>query len=157
MSRFFAVFTIATALTGTAYAQDFERSMALDTARAYIVWPHDGQTVTNPFTVIFGLTDMGVAPAGIERLDTGHHHLLINTELPYMDEPIPANDNFIHFGGGQTEVRLELPPGQHQLQLLMGDMNHIPHDPPVVSPAITITVAAPAEGQEAPAASAPIR
>ena len=125
-------------LAGTALAQ--ERSTAPDTARAYIVWPADRAVVSNPFTVIFGLTDMGVAPAGVDRLDTGHHHLLIDAELPYLDEPIPANDNYIHFGGGQTEVRLELPPGEHTLQLLMGDMNHVPHDPPVMSRPHTITV-----------------
>jgi len=124
---------------GTAIAQD-ERSPAPDTARVYIVSPTDGDVVTNPFTVIFGLTDMGVAPAGMERLDTGHHHLLIDSEVPYLDEPIPANDNYIHFGGGQTEVRLELPPGEHKLQLLMGDLNHVPHDPPVLSEPISIIV-----------------
>lgn len=126
------------ALTGTAIAQ--ERTSAPDSAKAYIVSPTDGDVVSNPFIVIFGLTDMGVAPAGMERMDTGHHHLLIDTELPYLDEPIPANDTHIHFGGGQTEVKLELAPGEHTLQLLMGDLNHIPHDPPVMSGTVTITV-----------------
>lgn len=132
---------IAVPFTATAFAQ--ELSSAPDSAKAYIVSPADGAVVTNPFTVIFGLVDMGVAPAGMERLDTGHHHLLIDTDLPYLDEPIPANDQHIHFGGGQTEVRLELPPGEHSLQLLLGDMNHIPHDPPVMSKTITITVEQP--------------
>lgn len=140
MNRVVFVVAASIALTGIASAQELERSTAPDSARAYIVSPKDGETVENPFTVIFGLKDMGVAPAGMERLDTGHHHLLIDTELPYMDEPIPANDSFIHFGGGQTEVLLELTPGEHNLQLLMGDMDHIPHDPPVMSRTITITV-----------------
>ncbi len=127
------------AFTGTSIAQE-ERSPAPDSARVYIVSPAHGDVVTNPFTVIFGLTDMGIAPAGMDRLDTGHHHLLINAEVPYLDEPIPANDNYVHFGGGQTEVKLELPPGEHKLQLLMGDANHIPHDPPVLSEPITVVV-----------------
>ena len=92
-------------------------------------------------TVRFGLKGMGVAPAGIEKENTGHHHLLIDVaELPTLDEPIPADDNHKHFGGGQTEVTLELPVGSHTLQLLLGDLNHIPHDPPVVSEKVTITV-----------------
>ncbi|MGH1480606.1 MAG: DUF4399 domain-containing protein [Geminicoccales bacterium] len=138
MKRCLLLTIAALAITGTAIAQ--ERSTAPDSALAYIVSPADGDAVTNPFKVIFGLTDMGVAPAGMERLDTGHHHLLIDTDMPYLDEPIPANDNHIHFGGGQTEVILELSPGDHTLQLLMGDQNHIPHDPPVMSKTITITV-----------------
>ncbi|MGI9490815.1 MAG: DUF4399 domain-containing protein [Geminicoccaceae bacterium] len=127
------------ATSSTAMAQD-ERTPAPDSAKAYIVSPIDGDVVTNPFTVIFGLTDMGVAPAGVERIDTGHHHLLIDTKLPYLDEPIPSNDNHIHFGGGQTEVRLELSPGEHSLQLLLGDLDHVPHDPPVMSEPITVIV-----------------
>ncbi len=120
--------------------EEDERTPAPESARVYIVSPKDGETVSSPFTVIFGLTDMGVAPAGVERMDTGHHHLLINAAIPYLDEPIPANDNYLHFGGGQTEVRLELPPGKHYLQLLMSDLYHIPHDPPVFSEIITIYV-----------------
>jgi hypothetical protein len=138
MYRSILIATTSLALSFSISAQ--ERSMAPESAKAYIVSPADGAVVSNPFTVIFGLTDMGVAPAGVERLDTGHHHLLIDTDMPYLDEPIPSNDHHIHFGGGQTEIRLELPPGEHTLQLLMGDLNHIPHDPPVMSKTITITV-----------------
>jgi hypothetical protein len=138
MYRSILIATTSLALSFSISAQ--ERSMAPESAKAYIVSPADGAVVGNPFTVIFGLTDMGVAPAGVERLDTGHHHLLIDTDMPYLDEPIPSNDHHIHFGGGQTEIRLELPPGEHTLQLLMGDLNHIPHDPPVMSKTITITV-----------------
>ena len=110
-------------------------------AAVYIISPTDGATVSSPVTVQFGLKGMGVAPAGIEKDKTGHHHLLIDvTELPPLDEPIPADDSHRHFGGGQTEVTLELPPGTHTLQLLLGDQNHIPHEPPVLSEKITITV-----------------
>ncbi len=140
MKSFVLFATVSLALAGTALAQDFERSLAPESAKAYIVSPQDGDVVSSPFTVIFGLTDMGVAPAGMERADTGHHHLLIDTDMPFLDEPIPANANHIHFGGGQTEVRLDLPRGEHSLQLLLGDFNHIPHDPPVMSKTITITV-----------------
>lgn len=110
------------------------------TGNAYIIAPADGATVSGPFRVIFGLRGMGVAPAGVEKCGSGHHHLLIDTGLPALDAPIPADDNHRHFGGGQTEAELQLPPGRHSLQLLLGDHNHVPHTPPVVSEAITITV-----------------
>jgi hypothetical protein len=90
--------------------------------------------------VQFGLKGMGVAPAGIEKEKTGHHHLLVNTALPAMDLNIPADDKHRHFGGGQTEAELTLPAGQHTLQLLLADQNHIPHNPPVMSKQIKITV-----------------
>ena len=109
-------------------------------ARVYILSPADGAEVSSPVTVVFGLDGMGVAPAGVEKEHTGHHHLIIDAELPSMDEPIPADDNYRHFGGGQTQVTVELSPGSHSLQLLLGDQNHIPHDPPVVSEKITVTV-----------------
>ncbi len=130
------------------------RTPAPPDARAYISYPKNGATVTNPFLVRFALAGMGVAPAGVERPATGHHHLLIDVEEPpAADKFIPADDNHRHFGGGQTEIRLSLPPGEHTLQLLMGDKNHIPHDPVVISEVITITVqdpAAPPERIEAP-------
>jgi hypothetical protein len=110
-------------------------------ARAYIISPKDGETVSSPVTVRFGLRGIGVAPAGVEREHTGHHHLLINVQqLPDMDKPIPADDQHRHFGGGQTEVTLELPPGEHKLQLLLGDHFHVPHNPPVLSEPIIIKV-----------------
>ncbi|MFC4348220.1 DUF4399 domain-containing protein [Kordiimonas lipolytica] len=111
-----------------------------DKAQAYIISPTDGAVVTSPVTVVFGLKGMGVAPAGTDKANTGHHHLLIDTGLPPLDENIPADENHIHFGGGQTEVTINLAPGNHTLQLLLGDMNHIPHNPPVFSRRITITV-----------------
>ena len=125
-------------LAGATFAQD--RTASPDGANAYIISPADGETVASPVSVIFGLSGMGVAPAGTEKEKTGHHHLLIDAELPPMDEPIPADDNYVHFGGGQTEVQIELAPGSHSLQLLLGDQNHIPHDPPIMSEVITVTV-----------------
>ena len=106
----------------------------------YIGWPNDGEAVKGRFKVWFGLRNFGVAPAGVRKDNTGHHHLLVDADLPPMDEPIPNNRNYIHFGKGQTETYLELPPGRHTLQLLMGDAEHIPHDPPILSKKITITV-----------------
>ncbi len=110
-------------------------------ARVYIISPTDGEVVSSPLTVRFGLQGMGVAPAGVDRPNTGHHHLLVDlVELPAAGSPIPADEQHIHFGGGQTETTLELAPGKHTLQLIMGNQNHVPHDPPVVSERITITV-----------------
>ena len=114
---------------------------ANEDATAYIVSPQDGAVVANPITVVFGLkSPYGVAPAGVAKDNTGHHHLLIDTGLPDLKAPIPKDENHRHFGGGQTEVEIELSPGQHTLQLLLGDFAHIPHDPPVISNRITITV-----------------
>ena len=110
-------------------------------AEVYIISPLDGQSVSNPVTVKFGLKGMGVAPAGTDTPKTGHHHLLIDVaNLPPLDKPIPADTNHKHFGAGQTETTLELTPGKHTLQLIMGDKNHVPHTPPVMSKKITITV-----------------
>ena len=110
-------------------------------AQVYIIEPADGAVVNSPVTVKFGLSGMGVAPAGVERANTGHHHLLIDLpDQPPPDRPLPADDQHKHFGGGQTQTAIMLPPGQHTLQLLLGDHNHVPHDPPVMSQRITITV-----------------
>ena len=119
-----------------------DRIAAPEGAEVYIVTPEDGATVSNPVTIVFGLRGMGVAPAGVEFPDTGHHHLLINVDPGEIDfdEPLLADDRFRHFGGGQTEVTLDLPTGTHTLMLLLGDELHVPHDPPVMSAPITITV-----------------
>ena len=110
-------------------------------ARVYIITPRDGATVKDPFTVRFGLKGLGIAPAGVSFPNTGHHHLLIDTELPQnLDQPLPESANVKHFGKGQTETMLSLPPGKHTLQLVFGDLNHVPHSPPLVSKQITITV-----------------
>ena len=103
-------------------------------------YPLDGLRVPERFTVRMGLKEMGLAPAGTERPNTGHHHLLINTEPGPPDQPIPADYNNIHLGNGQSEVVVTLPKGRHTLQLLLGDHNHVPHDPPVMSRKITIYV-----------------
>ncbi len=111
-------------------------------AAAYIVNLKDGDVVTSPVQVIFGLRGMGVAPAGTEKENSGHHHLLIDVTLEgdALREAIPADDNHRHFGAGQTEVTLDLAPGPHTLQLVLGDHFHVPHEPPVASAPITITV-----------------
>jgi Domain of unknown function (DUF4399) len=107
----------------------------------YIGWPNDGEVIdASRFRVWFGLRHMGVAPAGVDKPNTGHHHLLVDTPVPPADQPIPNDRNHLHFGGGQTEAMVDLPPGTHTLQLIMGDKDHVPHNPPVVSRQITITV-----------------
>lgn len=110
-------------------------------AEVYIISPKDGAQVSSPVRVLFGLKGMGVAPAGVKFDNTGHHHLLVDSEPPSdMGAPLPATDKILHYGKGQTEASVPLSPGQHTLQLLLGDMNHVPHDPPVISKKITITV-----------------
>ena len=109
-------------------------------AEAYLISPQDGETVSSPFTVRFGLRGMGVAPAGIEMPGTGHHHLIIDAPLPAAGAPVPFDDRHKHFGKGQTETELSLPPGEHTLQLILGDHTHVPHDPPVSSKQIRIRV-----------------
>ena len=120
-----------------------QRMSAPPDAYVYIGWPQDGQVIYGTrFKVWFGTRNFGVAPAGVTKANTGHHHLLIDTPLPPLDQEIPNNRNHLHFGLGQTETMIELPPGTHTLQLLMGDQDHVPHDPPVMSKRITITVRA---------------
>lgn len=109
-------------------------------AKVYFIEPIDGATVTSPVHIKFGLSGMGVAPAGTDRANTGHHHLIIDAELPALDKHIPADANHKHFGGGQTETNIELSPGKHTLQLLLGDKSHMPHKSAVYSEKITITV-----------------
>jgi len=109
-------------------------------AALYFIAPADGETAASPIAVRFGLRNMGVAPAGVMREGTGHHHLLVDTEPPPLDRPIPNDERHLHFGNGQTETMLELPPGRHTLQLLLGDHNHVPHAPPLLSERISITV-----------------
>lgn len=123
----------------TAFAQT-PRTAAPQGAELYIISPADNATVTGPVTVRFGLKGMGIAPAGIQLADTGHHHLLVDTDVPPLDKPIPADANHVHFGKGQTETTLTLAPGKHTLQLILGDHLHVPHQPAVVSQKITITV-----------------
>ena len=130
---------LATAQTPAAAV---ERTASPPGAEVYIISPRDGATVHSPVHVQFGLKGMGVAPAGVKFENTGHHHLLIDTDAPTdLSAPLPATDKVVHFGKGQTETTLTtLTPGKHTLQLLLGDQNHIPHNPPVISRKITITV-----------------
>lgn len=124
----------------SATAQD--RTPAPVDAQVFFIGLEDGATVSNPVTIVFGLSGMGIAPAGIDAADTGHHHLLINVDLATLDlnDGVPADDNHIHFGGGQTQVTRELPVGTHTLALVLADHAHVPHDPPIISEMITITV-----------------
>lgn len=111
-------------------------------ASVYFINLKDKQTVKSPFKVQFGLTGMGIAPAGVEKEKTGHHHLLIDTQLTAEEAtmPLPADKQHMHFGGGQTEAMITLPPGRHTLQMVLGDWSHVPFSPPIVSPVITVTV-----------------
>ena len=110
-------------------------------ARVYFLSPADGEVLGSEFTVRFGLEGMGVAPAGVEKENTGHHHLLINADpMPDLTMPLPASEQVRHFGGGQTEARLSLSPGEYRLQLVLGDAQHAPHQPPIMSESIRVTV-----------------
>ena len=117
-----------------------ERTPSPAGARVFFVSPADGDTVSNPVRVEFGIEGMTVARAGDEQPGSGHHHLLIDAELPDVTLPIPADAQHIHFGDGSTSTEITLPAGQHRLRMLLGDYRHVPHDPPVVSDPITITV-----------------
>ena len=136
---------LSVSLAGT-MAQDVQnaqRTPAPEGAEAYFQSPMDGDEVSSPVTVRFGLRGIGVAPAGVQLPDTGHHHLLIDVgpdDMPSFDLPLPTTDQVVHFGLGQTETVVELEPGEHTLQLVLGDYLHTPHSPPVVSETITITV-----------------
>lgn len=138
-------FATALLLGGTAIAGE---TPAPEGAKVYFVNLSDGDTVKGPVKIVFGLSGMGVAPAGIEKEKTGHHHVLVDRPplgegedgADELDYNLPADENHVHFGGGQTEATLELAPGKHTLQLVVGDHNHVPHNPPVASPVITITV-----------------
>ena len=121
-------------------AAAYQRRPSPKGAREYFVYPHNGSYVTPTFTVRFGLVGMGVAPAGLDKANTGHHHLLVDAPLPAFDTPIPNDFNHLHFGLGQTEAQVSLPTGRHTLQLVFADAKHIPHDPPIYSPPITIVV-----------------
>jgi len=139
--RFFIPVLLAALLSPlAAQADGLPRSAAPAAAEVYFIAPPDGATVGGEVVVQFGLKGMGVAPAGTALANTGHHHLLIDTGLPALDQPVPADAQHVHFGKGQTETTITLSPGTHTLQLLLADQNHIPHVPAVVSKAITITV-----------------
>lgn len=122
-------------------AQAADRSPAPANAQVYIISPVDGQTVSSPFTVQFGLKNMGIAPSGVDVEYTGHHHLLVDVpELPDLTDPLASTSQILHFGAGQTETTLTLTPGDHRLQLVLGNYLHIPHNPSVVSESIVVSV-----------------
>jgi Domain of unknown function (DUF4399) len=140
MKRWIAVAAGFAALGGgIAYAQN---TPAPSDAEAHIIWPPDGQVIGGgKLWVRMGLKNMGVAPAQVSNPNTGHHHLLLDVDPPPPGQPIPNDRNHLHFGGGQTEARLtDLPPGEHTLQMIMGDADHYPHTPPIMSEKITIIV-----------------
>ena len=123
------------------YAEEWERSDVPDGAEVYIITPKNGQTLTSPFVVKFGLSGMGVAPAGVEYPDTGHHHLVINREVKDFNQPLPSGEpDILHFGGGQTETVLDLERGDYELYLILGDHDHVPHVTPIISEKIKITI-----------------
>ena len=119
---------------------DTEATPSAKDAKVFIIEPKDGAAVTSPVTVKFGIEGMEIAPAGTDKANSGHHHLIIDTKLEELTAAIPADANHIHFGKGQTETTVDLKPGEHTLQLILGDKNHVPHNPPVVSDVIKITV-----------------
>ncbi len=121
-------------------ANSFAATPISENAHVFIVSPAHGQVVSSPVTVIFGLSGAGVAPAGVDKKNTGHHHLIIDAETPNMKRAIISDANHQHFGGGQTQVTLKLAQGKHTLQLVLGDKKHVPHTPPVVSKKIEIIV-----------------
>jgi hypothetical protein len=141
MRRALVICSVAVVVLAGLVGAQVPRTKAPEGARAYIISPKNGETVSSTFTVQFGLKGMGVAPAGVTMANTGHHHLLIDVaQMPDMSTALPATDKIRHFGGGQTETELTLPPGQHTLQLVVGDFAHIPHDAPIASDKVTITV-----------------
>jgi hypothetical protein len=142
MSRTVHVATLAIALA-TAIIPPLARgdTPAPENAQVYFIWPHDGTVINGgKFWVRMGLRNMGVAPKGVNKPGVGHHHMVVDSELPPAGQPIPSDRNHLHFGAGETEARVELPPGKHTLQLLLGDHDHVPHTPPVHSKRITVTV-----------------
>ena len=117
-----------------------ERSAGSQEAELYFISPLNGDVVSKNVIVNFGLKAFGIAPAGVDFNQTGHHHLIVDAELPPLGRPIPSDMNYIHFGKGQTEVMLDLASGTHTLQLLLGDFRHVPHEPAIFSKQIVIQV-----------------
>ena len=121
--------------------QSYAESYADENKRLFFITPSNGEEVTSPVTIRFGIVGMEIVPAGKDKPMSGHHHLLVNVEkLPNMKSPIPADKNHLHFGKGQTETQLNLPLGRHSLQLLLGDYMHVPHEKPLISDKIEIIV-----------------
>jgi len=134
------VFGAAAAFAQEAAETEDYRQPSPENASVYFISPANGDVVSSPVKIQFGLSGMGIAPAGVEWENTGHHHLIINADLPSLTDFIPNDETHRHFGGGQTEASVELEPGEHTLQLLFADQDHLPHNPAVYSDKITITV-----------------
>jgi hypothetical protein len=135
------IILLSAALTLQAFAAHAQGTPAPKDAVLYFIWPHDGAVIKGAFWCRFGLRNMGVTHAGDNFANSGHHHLFIDVKEPLNpDEPIPQNKSHLHYGAGQTEARIELPPGKHTLQLVLGDAKHYPFNPPVVSKKITVTI-----------------
>jgi hypothetical protein len=139
MNRLLPIAALVLGVAAVAVAQ-VKRTASPTGAEVYFVGMKDGDTVTSPLTVRFGLKGMGVAPAGIAFDGAGHHHLVIDKPTPPLNSPVPSDANHLHFGKGQTETTVELKPGKHTLQLVVGDQLHIPHEPAIVSKVITVNV-----------------
>ncbi|APR39073.1 DUF4399 domain-containing protein [Paraburkholderia sp. SOS3] len=143
-TRVLAALSIASAACialGSSSVHSAQQTPSPPGAQEYIIWPYDGAVIQGgKLWVRMGLRNMGVCPKGVNVPNTGHHHLLIDTDLPPLDQEIPSDRQHLHFGAGETDARIELPPGKHTLQLLLGDQNHVPHVPPVYSKKITIIV-----------------
>ena len=139
MNRLIAALSISLL---AAFAMAADRQPAPAGAEVYFIAPHDGAKIHGPVTVVFGLKGMGIAPAGVQFANTGHHHLLVDTDLSdlKLDAPMPATDKILHFGKGQTETSLTLAPGKHTLEIVFADYLHQSFDPPLHSKKITITV-----------------
>jgi hypothetical protein len=131
---------LAAGIAAVASYAELPRTASTEGAKLYFISPKNGETLSGSVVVRFGLTGMGVAPAGVANPGTGHHHLIVDAPLPPLNLPIPKDANHLHFGSGQTETVLALAPGEHTLQLVLADTNHVPHEPPVVSEQIRITV-----------------
>ncbi|KJC58918.1 rod shape-determining protein RodA [Bradyrhizobium sp. LTSPM299] len=141
MKEFARLILLAVAVALLADPVHAQGKPAPQDAKVYFVWPHDGATIKGAFWCRFGLRNMGVTHAGDDYPNSGHHHLLIDVNEPLNpNEPIPSDKSHQHFGAGQTETRIELPPGRHTLQLVLGDAKHYPFNPPVVSEKITIAI-----------------
>jgi hypothetical protein len=135
------LFLAILALSFLAPAVALDRTPSPPGAEVYIISPADGAKVTSPVKVQFGLKGMGIAPAGVAFENSGHHHLLIDSDPPVdLAQPLPTSEHVVHFGKGQTETEIKLAPGKHTLQLVLGDQMHVPHNPPVISKKITIEV-----------------
>jgi hypothetical protein len=132
--------TSAPAEMAAAEPAKLARTTSAEGANVFFITPADGATVANPISIEFGIAGMDVVKAGNDQPNSGHHHLLIDADLPDLGLPIPADEHHVHFGDGSTSTQISLPPGEHKLQMLLGDHLHIPHNPPLTSAQITITV-----------------